>query len=74
MINLMYSPFHKTLPRSSFLMHWISVRFYEMGDTWKTDTLIKKYNIQYMLGRQALLITHIIYKICWEDRHSYLEI
>ena len=27
-----YSPFHKTLPRSSVQMHWISVRFYEMGD------------------------------------------
>ena len=28
-----YSPFHKTLPKSSSQMHWISVRFYEMGDT-----------------------------------------
>ena len=28
-----YSLFHKTLPKSSLLMHWISVRFYEMGDT-----------------------------------------
>ena len=27
-----YSPFHKTLPKSSLRMHWISVRFYEMGD------------------------------------------
>ena len=27
-----YSPFHKNLPRSSLQMHWISVRFYEMGD------------------------------------------
>ena len=27
-----YSPFHKTLPRSSYKMHLISVRFYEMGD------------------------------------------
>ena len=26
-----YSPFHKTLPKSSLQMHWISVRFYEMG-------------------------------------------
>ena len=24
-----YSPFHKTLPRYSLQMHWISVRFYE---------------------------------------------
>ena len=28
----MYSQFHKTLPISSLQMHWISVRFYEMGD------------------------------------------
>ena len=27
-----YSQFHKTLPKSSLPMHWISVRFYEMGD------------------------------------------
>ena len=26
-----YSTFHKTLPNSSLQMHWISVRFYEMG-------------------------------------------
>ena len=29
--SLRYSPFHKTLPRSSKEMHWIWVRFYEMG-------------------------------------------
>ena len=27
-----YSPFHKTLTRSCFQRHLISVRFYEMGD------------------------------------------
>ena len=27
-----YSPFHKTLPSSSLIMHLISVKFYEMGD------------------------------------------
>ena len=26
----MYRPFHKTLPRSSVFVNWISVRFYEM--------------------------------------------
>ena len=31
----MYSPFHKTLPKTSLEMHWISVRFYEMGDMWE---------------------------------------
>ena len=29
----LYSPFHKTLPRSSYKLNLISVRFYEMGDT-----------------------------------------
>ena len=27
-----YSPYHKTLSRSSLQMHWVTVRFYEMGD------------------------------------------
>ena len=27
-----YSQFNKTLPKSSLQMHWISERFYEMGD------------------------------------------
>ena len=31
--RLSYSPFHKTLSRSSLQMHLISVSFYEMGDT-----------------------------------------
>ena len=38
--ELIYSTFHKTLPRSSLQMQWISVRFYEMG-----DTIITKYMI-----------------------------
>ena len=29
--NFYVSPFHKTLPKSSLKVHWISVRFYEMG-------------------------------------------
>ena len=29
---LLYSLFHKTLPKSSLQMHWISVRFHEIGD------------------------------------------
>ena len=28
-----YRPFHKTLPRSSAFVNWISVRFYETGCT-----------------------------------------
>ena len=30
--HLKYKKFHKTLPKSSLQMHWISVRFYEIGD------------------------------------------
>ena len=26
-----YSPFHKTLPRSNAFVNWISIRFYETG-------------------------------------------
>ena len=29
-INFTYCPFHKTLPKSGWQMHWTSVRFYEM--------------------------------------------
>ena len=30
--HITYSLFHKTLPIFSLHMHWIFVRFYEMGD------------------------------------------
>ena len=39
LLFLNYSPFHKTLPKSSLQLHWISVRFYEMGDKWQFDDL-----------------------------------
>ena len=31
-LHFKYSPFHKTLPKSSSQIHWIPVRFYEMDD------------------------------------------
>ena len=31
----LYSPFHRTLPKSSLQIHWISARFYEMVDLQK---------------------------------------
>ena len=37
-----YCPFHKTLSKSGLWMHWISVRFYEMGDS-------IKYTYEYIL-------------------------
>ena len=33
LLNSNYSRFHKTSPKSSLQLHWISVRFYEMGVT-----------------------------------------
>ena len=35
--EFIYSPFHKTLPRSCLQMHWVSARFYEMGDSTTTN-------------------------------------
>ena len=31
--DTLYSQFHNTLPRYCLQIHWISVRFYEMGNT-----------------------------------------
>ena len=39
----MYNPFHKILPKSSLQMHWISVRFYEMGNMYGNEI---KYTYQ----------------------------
>ena len=39
---LKYSPVHKNLPKSRLEIHWNSVRFYEMGDSfeyWKANLL-----------------------------------
>ena len=41
-----YCQFHKTLPTSSLQMHWILVRFYEMGDIQIT---LQQNNINYIL-------------------------
>ena len=39
--HMTYSPFHKTLPSSILEMHWISARFFEMG-----DKMSNVYNVQ----------------------------
>ena len=41
--ELSYSPFHKTLQKSSKQMHWISARFYEMGDTLVQEKCFRHY-------------------------------
>ena len=38
-----YSQFHKTLPITSSQIHWISVRFYEMGDSLRERVLKCKF-------------------------------
>ena len=52
--SLSYSPFHKTSPKSSLKMHWISARFYEMGDisTIKTKKLLID-DIRRLLGKST---------------------
>ena len=49
-----YSPFHKTLPKCSLLVHWISVRFYEMGDT---------LNVIYLRGPKVALRASVVWYI-----------
>ena len=51
LFNFIYSAFHKTLPKSSLKIHWISVRFYAMGDSFNlidicgpSKTIINKWN------------------------------
>ena len=54
--SFIYSPFHKTLPKSSLQIHLVSVRFYETGDIQFTIhnivtifiyVIIKYYNLIY---------------------------
>ena len=68
----MYSPFHKTLPKSSLQMHWISVRFYEMGDPFSWIPLyyrIKGYN---KLSFKVIRL-HIMRNIVVKDEKELFE-
>ena len=49
---LFYRPFHKTLPRSSAFVKWISVRFYE------TDCTIGKQQVIFVIGPTIKLLAH----------------
>ena len=40
-IMFVYSRIQQTLPKCSLLIHWNSVRFYEMGDMYFEDPLEK---------------------------------
>ena len=48
-------PFHKTLPTSSLLLHWISVRIHEMGNTCPWMNAI--WNVSLGSGLWACLYT-----------------
>ena len=41
-----YSPFYKTLPKSSLRMYWISVMFYEIGDNISSGRPIRSGGIK----------------------------
>ena len=58
--KIKYRPFHKTLPRSSLFVNWISVRFYEMDCSSNTWFFIKHtfYHIQIVnrVSNQIILV------------------
>ena len=64
-IHLVYSPFHQTLPRSSYRMHWISVRFYGMVDM---STFF-----HYFINRETFFsLLTIVYIIC-TSKFTYIH-
>ena len=48
----LYSQFHKTLPKYSLQMHWISVTFSEMGDMLSTCGGIHEYDFKLVIIMQ----------------------
>ena len=48
--KLPYSQFHKTLPKSSLQLHWISVRLYEMGDSLASARDLVRFFFSYLEG------------------------
>ena len=65
-MKLTYSTFHKTLPNSSLQMHWISVRFYEMG-------VITVYRVSGWQKRTDVVLTKIPQNFVLRDRRSFRE-
>ena len=60
-LGISYRQFHKTLPRSSAFVNWISVWFHETG-------CIRKYNIFYGFG----LTNCQCKKKSWKDNYAFL--
>ena len=72
-----YSPFHKTLPRSSLKMHLISVKFYEMGGKdflplEKNERKCMEMNVQEIGGQGFKLKSFIIVKFI-HFHYSYIN-
>ena len=59
-LRKIYSPFHKTLPRSSLKMHWISVRFYEIG----VSIYVEFYRLHMAFSGAPPPLLHIIF-VCY---------
>ena len=56
LLDLIYSRFHKTLPKSSLQKHLLSVRFYEMGVT-------HQLQIDIQVLSYSIFFSHLIYPI-----------
>ena len=77
--NLTYIQFHKTFPRSSLQKHWISVRFYEMGDTltlWLCCTVHTFYVVvivtYFLKGNISLLLLKPFYLLIFSTSNFSL--
>ena len=52
-IVFVYSPLYKTLPKSSFQLHWISIRFYELGITGNKLTFLLNMSVKAKGGERG---------------------
>ena len=49
----LYNPFNKTIPKPSLQIHWISLRFYEMGVTINIRICPEKKAVQLLLAKRC---------------------
>ena len=60
--HCMYSPFHKTLSKSSLQLHWISLRFYEMGVIWASISIeVSKLYLLFIFNFPPFLPVFIVH-------------
>ena len=62
-----YSPFHKTLPRSSLQMHWISVRFLWNGRCLNFQPLEKNEKKVIEVWAKKTFIKEVLFTHFWEN-------